>query len=83
MNAKNEWTLFSRKNCHLCWAMEKRLKEILKNEHLNVVDIDLPENAPFFEKYNWLVPVLLYNEKELCHYHLDEAALFSLIEKKH
>ena len=59
--------------------MEKRLKEILVNEPFKVVDIDLPENECFLKAYNLLVPVLFYEDKEICHYHLDEPAVFTLL----
>ena len=32
------------------------------------------------EKYNELVPVLLLGEREICHWHLDEAALREVLE---
>ena len=40
---------------------------------LNVVDVDEDENL--VARYNELVPVLLHGEHEICHWHLNEAAL--------
>lgn len=40
---------------------------------LDVVDVDA--DAALEAKYNELVPVLLHGEVEICHWHLDEAAL--------
>lgn len=74
MNAveNRPWQLVSRKKCHLCWAMEKAVREFLKDENsLKVIDIDAPESSDFFEKYNILVPVLLFQGQEICHYHFD------------
>ena len=45
---------------------------------LEIVEID---DFPDLEaKYNELVPVLLHGEHEICHWHLDEAALRAYME---
>ena len=45
---------------------------------LEIVEID---DFPDLEaKYNELVPVLLHGEREICHWHLDEAALRAYLE---
>lgn len=45
---------------------------------LEIVEID---DFPELEaKYNELVPVLLHGEHEICHWHLDEAALRAYLE---
>ena len=45
---------------------------------LEIVEID---DFPDLEaKYNELVPVLLHGEHEICHWHLDEAALRAYLE---
>ena len=86
MNAfENAFQLISRRECHLCWAMEKALREFLKSQNigeecLEVVDIDAPESAEFLEKYNILVPVLLLNGVEICHYHFDESAVLKSLK---
>ncbi len=72
---KKHLILLMRQNCHLCWAMEKTLKEKLSHLNCQMLDIDLPENKLWFEQYNLLVPVLLLNGKEVCHYHLDEKTI--------
>ncbi len=40
---------------------------------LEVIDVD--SNPQLEEKYGELVPVLLAGERQICHYHLDHAAL--------
>ena len=46
---------------------------------LNVVDVDGDENL--VAHYNELVPVLLHGEHEICHWHLDEAALSTYLNQ--
>lgn len=68
-------TLMFREYCSLCHAMLAAL-----NAHpargrfeLDIVDVDAD---PVLEaRYNELVPVLLADGQELCHYHLDHAVL--------
>ena len=46
---------------------------------LNVVDVDEDENL--VARYNALVPVLLHGEHEICHWHLNEAALSAYLNQ--
>ncbi|MGF6813777.1 glutaredoxin [Paraburkholderia atlantica] len=66
-------TLFGRTWCHLCEDMRAALEPLLAEfgAQLAVIDVD---SDPLLEaRYNELVPVLVCDGVELCHYHLDEA----------
>ncbi|WP_018433423.1 glutaredoxin family protein [Paraburkholderia atlantica] len=66
-------TLFGRAWCHLCEDMRAALEPLLAEfgAQLAVIDVD---SDPLLEaRYNELVPVLVCDGVELCHYHLDEA----------
>ena len=68
-------TLYSRTWCHLCDDMLAAL-EALRGEHVfqvNIVDVDA--DPALEEKFDELVPVLEADDRELCHYHLDEQAV--------
>ena len=74
-------TLMFRSYCHLCHDMLSRL-ELLQAElgfELTIVDVDA--DAKLEEKYNESVPVLLHKHQEICHWHLDEAALRAYLAK--
>ena len=68
-------TLLFREYCSLCHHMRQALLPYQQQYgfELNVVDVDEDENL--VARYNELVPVLLHGEHEICHWHLDEAAL--------
>ncbi len=69
------WRLLYRQNCHLCYQMEKAIRQFLKDSDLlQIIDIDLPQHSDLLKKYNTLVPVLFFKDVEVCHYHFDEAA---------
>lgn len=67
--------LYSRAWCHLCHDMEAALTPLRAEFgfELDVVDVDAD---PVLEaRYDELVPVLVAEGAELCHYHLDVAAV--------
>jgi thioredoxin reductase (NADPH) len=67
-------TLISRSYCHLCHEMEAAQQPLLAEygAALNVLDADAD---PALARYDERVPVLLLEERELCHYFLDERAV--------
>jgi thioredoxin reductase (NADPH) len=69
---KLKLTLVSRNYCHLCHEMEVALVPLLVEygAELEVLDADAD---PTLERYDELVPVLLWGGQEICHYFLDEA----------
>lgn len=68
-------TLYSRTWCHLCDDMLAGLQilQVRQPFELNIVDVD---SQPTLEqRFGEFVPVLMHGERELCHYHLDAAAV--------
>jgi glutaredoxin len=74
-------TLYGRAWCHLCDDMRAALEPMLAEfgAQLDVIDID---SDPALEaRYNDWVPVLVHQNVELCHYHLDEARVRAALAK--
>jgi glutaredoxin len=72
-------TLYGRAWCHLCDDMRAALAPLLAEfgAQLDVIDID---SDPELEaRYNDWVPVLVHENVELCHYHLDDARVRSAL----
>ncbi len=68
-------TLYSRTWCHLCDDMLAGLQILQARQsfEMNIVDVD---SQPALEqRFGEFVPVLMHGERELCHYHLDAAAV--------
>ena len=65
--------LYGRAWCHLCEDMRVALEPlaVAAGARLDLVDID--SDPALQARYDELVPVLLCDGIELCHYHLDEA----------
>ncbi len=66
-------TLISRSYCHLCHEMEKELQVLAGSLsfQLEILDVDAEQDLEAL--YGDLVPVLLHEKRELCHYFLDAA----------
>lgn len=65
--------LYGRAWCHLCEEMRAALAPLAAaaGARLDVVDVD--SDPALVARYDELVPVLLCDGVELCHYRLDEA----------
>lgn len=78
-------TLLARAYCHLCDDMVRALAELqatlppAQRFTLEVVDVDA--DPALVERYDELVPVLLYQGREVCHYVLDRDAVMAIVER--
>jgi glutaredoxin len=72
MTQRASLTLYGRAWCHLCEDMRAALEPLLAEfgAHVDVIDVDADPDLE--ARYNELVPVLVCDGVELCHYHLDE-----------
>jgi glutaredoxin len=66
-------TLYGRAWCHLCEDMRAALEPLLAEFGAQVDVVDVDADALLEARYNELVPVLVCDGVELCHYHLDVA----------
>ncbi|WP_434660465.1 glutaredoxin family protein [Paraburkholderia sp. A3BS-1L] len=65
--------LYGRAWCHLCEDMRAALEPLAAaaGAHIEVIDVD--SDPALQARYDELVPVLVCDGVELCHYRLDEA----------
>ena len=79
------FTLYERVYCHLCHEMERALLALLnelgqgKNFTIDAIDVDQDESLE--NLYGERVPVLFAGDRELCHYHLDTAAVRAYLDE--
>ncbi|MDP3539728.1 MAG: glutaredoxin family protein [Azonexus sp.] len=76
-----ELTLLSRSYCHLCHDMEVALAPLADEFGAIVKVLDVDADPVLEAKYDELVPVLLHEETELCHYFLDETKIREYLVK--
>jgi glutaredoxin len=65
-------TLYGRAWCHLCDDMRAAQEPLLAEFGAQVEIVDIDADSLLEARYNELVPVLVCDGVELCHYHLDE-----------
>jgi len=70
-----ELTVLSRQWCHLCHDLLAALAPLAAEMGLAVRVVDVDEHPELEEQWGELVPVVLGEGNELCHYHLDEHAI--------
>ncbi len=68
-------TLYYREGCHLCEAMLQALRGLQPRLEFELQLIDIDRDPELAQRYDEWVPVLCCGEHEICHYHLDPAAL--------
>lgn len=73
--------LMSRGYCHLCHEMELALVPLAKDFGVEIQVIDVDADPQLEALYNELVPVLLHEDNELCHYFLDEPKVRDYLSK--
>lgn len=66
-------TLVSRTYCHLCHDMEVALAPLAAEFGAEIEVVDVDADPALEALYDELVPVLLHQGQELCHYFLDIA----------
>jgi hypothetical protein len=73
------YTLVTRSYCHLCDEMQRDLLPYLAAiGPLEVIDVD--GSPELEERFGELVPVLLVDGREVCHYILDHRALRACLD---
>ena len=72
---KARLSLMFREYCSLCQAMLLELESRPDRGEFQLDVIDVDEDPELELRYDELVPVLLAGDAELCHYHMDHAAL--------
>ena len=68
-------TLMFREYCSLCHKMRDALAPYQQQYGFALEVVDVDDNPLLEEKYNELVPVLLWGDREICHWFLDDAKL--------
>jgi len=77
MASEAKLTIYGRSYCHLCDEMVDALQRWCADRGLrtDVEMIDVDADAALEERFGDRVPVLVGNGVELCHFHLDPAAV--------
>jgi hypothetical protein len=70
--------VYSRPGCHLCELLVDELMPLIRGRlDLEVVNID--ERPEWTLKYGTLIPLVEYNGETVCNFHLDTAAIRTIL----
>lgn len=75
-------TVYGRTWCHLCQDMLDALQALQGRHAFSLEYVDVDEDAALERRFGERVPVLAAGGRELCHYHLDEAALLAYLRER-
>ena len=75
MSENKQLILYGRSYCHLCEDMLAALEPLRGEFVFDVTVVDVDSDAELEARYDELVPVLVAEGRELCHYHLDATAV--------
>jgi hypothetical protein len=74
-------TLLIRAYCHLCDDMRTALAEHVPDLTVLEIDVDAEPDPALEARWGALVPVLLADGQEVCHYRLDTRALDAILAR--
>ncbi|XP_037550872.1 glutaredoxin-like protein C5orf63 homolog [Nematolebias whitei] len=73
-------TLFTKDPCPLCDEAKEELQPLRHRFVLQLVDISLPENRHWFDRYRWDIPVFHLNGQFVMKHKVDVAQLDKLLQ---
>ncbi|XP_056915389.1 glutaredoxin-like protein C5orf63 homolog [Takifugu flavidus] len=74
-------TLFTKDPCSLCDEAKEALDPLRHRFVLQLVDISLPENRTWFDRYKWDIPVFHLNGRFVMKHRVDLALLDKLLQE--
>ncbi|MDJ0834079.1 MAG: glutaredoxin family protein [Gammaproteobacteria bacterium] len=73
------FTLYYRENCHLCESMQLALRKLQRQLAFDWDEVDIDRDTDLIRRFDILVPVLYYQDREVCHHFIDEQAIRRLV----
>ena len=70
--------VYSRPGCHLCELLIEELLPLIRG-HLELEVVDIDTRPEWLLKYGVRIPVVEYDGQTVCQYHLDTAAIRSIL----
>ncbi|MEQ1775048.1 MAG: glutaredoxin family protein [Burkholderiales bacterium] len=72
-------TVYGRTYCHLCDDMILALRTLQERFMFDLRIVDVDSNADLEAHFGEKVPVLMHEDRELCHYFIDEPVVTALL----
>ena len=78
--AGGELTLIGRSYCHLCDEMRSAILRVTQRRGMRLREVDVDDDPALEARWGDLVPVLLWQGQEVCHYRFNPRALHDALE---
>ncbi len=75
MTKTHKITLYTKPGCHLCEDAKAALDSLRSEFEVNLEEVNINENPALFEKYQYLIPVMLVDEKIVLEVRIDARKL--------
>jgi len=73
--------VYSRPGCHLCEILLEELMLIIRDQlELQVLNVDT--NSDWQARFGLRVPVVVFEDQEICHFKLDKEAIARIVDGK-
>ena len=76
-----KFTVLSREYCHLCDVLLEGLRKLQARFDFDIEVVDVDSDPALEERWGDKVPVVLDGPIEVCHYHLDAAAVETRVNR--
>jgi hypothetical protein len=64
--------LYSKRECHLCESVEQVIEAVEKRRRFELIFVDILTNPEAFAKYEFEIPVVVVDGKEVARHRMDE-----------
>lgn len=75
-----EVLLYTRDRCCLCDQVKQQLRELQKQVHFQVAEVDIDRHAELRQRYNQEVPVVFIHGKKAFKYRIDPRQFLKLLQ---
>jgi len=72
-------TVYGRSYCHLCDDMIAALHRLQGRFAFELTVVDVDSDSAVEARFGEIVPVLMYEDRELCHYFLEEPVVTAFL----
>ncbi len=76
---KLEFIIYSRQGCHLCDVMKDELEAMAMSKKGTIKLVDIDNDPDLKKRFNNQIPVLFFDDVEICHYKLNKKNLLRFL----
>jgi glutaredoxin len=76
-------TLYTKPGCHLCESVEQVIRQVMRRRALALEKVDILKDAGAFSRYQFEIPVVLLDGREIARHRLTVAELEAALSPPH